>query len=240
MALGYARSRPPLHRRIVEMVQLPRVARALDIGCGSGLSTRALEGVAAVRIGIEPVEAMVRVAPAVAPGAGFVHGAAERLPFRDASFNLVTAAGSLNYVDLDLFFPEVRRVLARDGSLLVYDFSQGRSFRDSPAMGQWFDEFVRRYPPPPGHARPLSPAILAGMPSGLQVVSAAHFDMPLRMTATGYADYIMTETNVSNAIAAGASAEDIRSWCVSGIDAAFAGAAREVLFPAYLALMQRP
>jgi ubiquinone/menaquinone biosynthesis C-methylase UbiE len=36
----------------------------------------------------------------VAPDAGFVVGQAERLPFATSSFDLVTAAGSLNYTDL--------------------------------------------------------------------------------------------------------------------------------------------
>ena len=237
MALGYAQSRPPLHERIVALANLPHANRALDIGCGSGLSTRALQHTAAVRVGIEPVDAMVRVAPQVAPGASFVHTGAEKLPFISAVFDLLTAAGSLNYVDLDSFFPEARRVLTTNGTLLVYDFSQGRSFTDSPALDNWFDEFATRYPPPPGHARKLDPDILAAMNTGFRVTRAQPFEIPLNMSPAGYVDYAMTETNVANAIDRGTPERQIRTWCIESLQTTFGHRTRDVLFRGYFAIM---
>ena len=137
MAAGYAASRPPLHRRIVERasVALGSPRRALDIGCGAGLSTRALEGLASHCVGLEPAEAMLRWTRGIAPQANFVLGRAEALPFAGRSFDLLTAAGSLNYVaGLDLFFGEAARVLDPRGRLLVYDFRKGRSFPHSEAL----------------------------------------------------------------------------------------------------------
>src|SRR5512134_2212519 len=84
MAEGYAKSRPPVHQEILRRVKQhvpPRCAVALDVGCGAGLSTQALHGIAEEIIGLEPVEAMVQWAFRVAPQAGFVVGAAEALPF---------------------------------------------------------------------------------------------------------------------------------------------------------------
>ena len=83
MAAGYAASRPPLHRRIVERasVALGSPRRALDIGCGAGLSTRALEGLASHCVGLEPAEAMLGWTRGIAPQANFVVGRAEALPF---------------------------------------------------------------------------------------------------------------------------------------------------------------
>jgi ubiquinone/menaquinone biosynthesis C-methylase UbiE len=107
MAAGYANSRPPVHPRILERVRphLPApVRRALDVGCGAGLSTRALHGIAEHRIGMDPAEPMLQWTAAVAPGAKFIVGAAEALPFANGSVDLITAAGSLNYVNLDSFF----------------------------------------------------------------------------------------------------------------------------------------
>ena len=225
MALGYARSRPPLHERIVALAGLPRCSRALDIGCGSGLSTRALAGTATTSIGIEPVEAMVKVAPQVAPGASFVHGRAEALPFAARTFDLLTAAGSLNYVDLDLFFLEARRVLAKNGLLFVYDFSQPRD--DS------FSQFTTRYPPPPGHARKLDPDILAALPSGFRLTRSQSFEIPLPMSPAAYIDYAMTETNVAHAIAQGTPEAEIRRWCTDSLHTT----PRDVLFPGYFAVL---
>ena len=59
MAAGYAKSRPEVHPHIIERarkhlpVPLP-VAHALDVGCGAGLSTRALQTIARHALGIDP------------------------------------------------------------------------------------------------------------------------------------------------------------------------------------------
>jgi SAM-dependent methyltransferase len=101
MAAGYALFRPPIHARILERVRphlSVRVRRALDVGCGAGLSTRALHELAEHCIGIEPAEAMLERSGAVAPGDDFVVGVAEAIPFAKDSIDLISAAGSLNYV----------------------------------------------------------------------------------------------------------------------------------------------
>jgi predicted TPR repeat methyltransferase len=46
-----------------------------------------------------------------------------------ASLDLIAAAGSLNYVALDRFFPEAARILAPNGLLLAYDFPQRPQLR---------------------------------------------------------------------------------------------------------------
>jgi ubiquinone/menaquinone biosynthesis C-methylase UbiE len=89
-----------------------RLGRALDIGCGAGLSTAALESLAETVVGLEPVQAMLTHSRVVAPGALFLVGRAERLPFSAGAFDLIAAAGALNYVDVDLFLPDAVRVLA--------------------------------------------------------------------------------------------------------------------------------
>ena len=245
MAAGYASARPAVHPRVIERVAAALgihapVERALDVGCGAGLSTRALQPLARLCCGIEPVEAMLRGSASTAPGAVFAAGAAELLPVRSQSVDLVSAAGSLNYVDLDRFFPEVRRVLRPHGWLVAYDFSQGCTFSASSVLQQWFAEFRRRYPPPTGDVRPLDPEILAGLDSGLTAGPCEHLEIWLPFTAGRYLDYVMTETNVAMAIGAGAAASEIREWCRATLDPLFAAEEREVLFRAYYACFRLP
>lgn len=246
-AEGYARARPKVHpwvvARLHERLQLSgRLGCALDVGCGAGLSTAPLRALARVCLGIEPVAAMLRFAGAVAPGAAFAVARAEDLPVRSGSVDLLTAAGSLNYVDdLGRFFAEARRALAPGGTLAVYDFGQGGSCRETPALAAWFLGFSRRYPLPAGSARPLDPAILASFEptSGLRLDDALQFERGVDLTLEGYLDYLMSEANVPAAVASGAREEEIRAWCAHTLQPVFEGAAREVVFEGYLACLVR-
>jgi SAM-dependent methyltransferase len=240
MALGYATSRPPVHARVIERVSasLNRTFRlALDIGCGAGVSTRALAGLAADCIGLEPVEPMLKWAWKTAPFARFIVGTAEAIPLRDQSVDLITAAGSLNYANLDLFFPEAARVLTQDGVLVVYDFSPGRSFRNHTGLEAWFSNFYSRYPPPPNESRDLSPAILSEITSRFRLRCHRQFEIAIPMTPAFYVDYMMTETNVAAAVRSGVPHSEIKSWCAETLAAIWNGAERDVLFRGYFACM---
>lgn len=245
MAQGYAAARPAVHGLVLREVwkslgQGVRAARALDIGCGSGLSTRELLPLCGKCFGVEPAVSMLRLARAVAPGAEFAAGSAERLPFADGSMELMTAAGSLNFCDVERAFPEMLRVLAEGGRLVVYDFEPGRLMRDSDALEQWFGEFQRRYPPPVNAAVHLDPERLAKLARGFTCGPWARFEGGLALEAEFYGRYMMTETNVAQAARRGGDAGEIRAWVETTLRPVFAGRPREVLFDGYWAVFGKP
>jgi ubiquinone/menaquinone biosynthesis C-methylase UbiE len=243
MAEGYAKARPPVHERVIERVKThfgegKTFRRALDVGCGAGLSTKALAGLAVNSIGLEPAESMLQWRHSIAPHDQFIAGAAEAIPIRDGAVDLIAAAGSLNYVKLDLFFREAARLLTPNGRILVYDFSPGRRFRDSPALDEWYSTFQSRYPRPPNEARPLDPEILARLDSGFQVAAYEYFEIALTLTPAFYIEYVLTETNVAFAVRNGAPADQIRKWCEESLRPVWNGKDREVFFSGYFACMQ--
>jgi SAM-dependent methyltransferase len=236
MARGYAAARPPVHGLILKeawrALGIVRVAgRALDVGCGSGISTRELLAAGAECVGMDPAVSMVQLAGSVAPGAAFVAGGAEQLPFADSSFELITAAGSLNYCDEARAFPELLRVLAESGWLVVYDFSPGRRMRGSRALEEWFAEFQQRYPPPPA-----GPALAPGYGGGRW----EKFEGALELDERFYARYMMTETCVAEAVREGANPHEIRAWIEESLRPVFAGRPREVVFDGYWAAFAKP
>lgn len=124
--------RPPydeFERRIAALAR-PR-AVVLDIGAGTGAFSASAHGEGRFLVAADISPSSLRIARQRAAEAGItVHAVcadAERLPFRDRSVDLVTAAGALYCVQLDSVSREMRRILKQDGAWVIVD-----SLDDSP------------------------------------------------------------------------------------------------------------
>lgn len=240
LAAAYAFDRPPIHEQILRSARLDRQAdRALDVGCGAGLSTAALAPLARGAVGLEPIPTMLAHHRTVAPQARFVIGQAERLPFAAGSFDLVTAAGSLNYTDLPSALAEIARVLTQDGTFLLYDFSVGRRSVNGDGLADWFALFEQRFPWPPGW-QPFDVRELPLAGYGLRLVDYTDVETRLPMAFDAYLRYMLSEVNVDNAIARGAcSAEEARDWCRTTLETVFADGEVTVVIPGHIATLAR-
>ncbi len=244
MAIGYAQARPGVHPHVIALLDDwlggRRFDRALDVGCGAGLSTRPLLGLARQCVAIDPSEAMVSAARQVVPEAASLVAAAQAIPLPDRDVGLATAAGSLNFArDLDACWPELARIIAPGGVLAVYDFSVARTFagRDTTGLVRAFGEFADRYPSPVSQAIPLSPSILADRATAFRLVRGEPFALPLPLTADAYVRYLLTETNVHAAIRRGTPVEDVEAWLTAHVAPLFEGGPRDLLFEGYLAVL---
>jgi SAM-dependent methyltransferase len=98
---------------------LPPVAglRCLDMGCGEGHNTRLLAGQGADVVAIDLAEAFLAAAVGLTSGGiSFLHADGATLPFRDATFDAVTAFMTLQDVaDPELVLREIARVLRPGG-----------------------------------------------------------------------------------------------------------------------------
>lgn len=93
----------------------------LELGCGAGQWSRSLAGEAARLVGVDVSEAQLGAARAAMGPRRFplVQGAAERLPFTEASFDLVFCDhGGLSWAPPEVAAGEAARVLRRAGRLV--------------------------------------------------------------------------------------------------------------------------
>ena len=238
LAAAYAFSRPPIHRHVIGrlMRHLPPAAvvhAALDVGCGAGASTAALLPLARRVIGLEPYAPMLAHASAVAAGAAFLVGRAEALPFPPASFDLVTAAGALNYADVEVSLSEVARVLSPHGLFVPYDFSAGRRLRDDGRLGDWYARFRARFPSPGGYALDLPALPYRG--HGLDLVDYEEIEVAIRMSSAAYVDYLLGDAGVELALSRGQRESEVRRFCEDGVGDVFSAGSRDVVFEAQIA-----
>lgn len=122
-ARHYAAYRPPLHSMILGRALLRGASFdvGLDVGCGTGYSAVALAEYCKDVHGIDPSASMLERAIAHEK-VQYVDGAAERIPLPSDAVDVITFAGSLFYVNVDVAGEEVRRVGRGRAIVIVYDF----------------------------------------------------------------------------------------------------------------------
>jgi SAM-dependent methyltransferase len=131
-------TRPPwnhniaYHPRVLAAAPRP-CRRALDVGCGRGLLTRELLGVADEVVGIDPDAPTLdhaRTALAAEPRASFVEGDALGYPFAAGSFDLVATIAALHHMPLIPALTRFRELLAPGGVLAMIGLAPRTTLED--------------------------------------------------------------------------------------------------------------
>jgi SAM-dependent methyltransferase len=117
----YERSRPdypgPAVETLVGELGIADGRRLLELGAGTGKLTRMLTGTGAAIVAVEPVEPMRRHLSAELPDVSAVAGAAEALPFGEATFDAAVAAQAFHWFDGERALSELHRALRPGGRL---------------------------------------------------------------------------------------------------------------------------
>jgi ubiquinone/menaquinone biosynthesis C-methylase UbiE len=119
------RPRPPvaLLDVLCRYARAERPALVVDLGCGTGLSTRAWSGRAERVIGAEPNPAMLAAAEAeAAPGVEYTQSFARETGLPDAAADIVTCSQSLHWMEPLPVFREAARILRPGGVFAAYDY----------------------------------------------------------------------------------------------------------------------
>jgi SAM-dependent methyltransferase len=243
VAAGYASARPYLHPQVFaqarELAGLAgRARRALDVGCGTGLSSKALLDLAHEVVGIDASLPMLHRASR-APGVRYVASGAEALPFRERAFDLVVACGSIDWVDRARFMPRVAELVAGGGWLLSLDFGDTGRSPDVPGLDRWYDEvFLEEYPRPASSDPMITPDEAAR--HGFSAPLHRDFASACPFTAPRYAEFLMTESSVIAAVEYGRDDEGrVRAWLEAELAPLFGGGERRVAFGGYIQALRR-
>ena len=121
-----ARPRPPaaLLELVPPLLGEDRIRLVVDLGSGTGRSTRFWAGVADEAIGVEPSAEMRGHAAEVTtePNVRYVEGTGARTGLPAGSADLVTASQSIHWMDPEPTFAEIARILRPGGVLCAYEY----------------------------------------------------------------------------------------------------------------------
>lgn len=117
--------------------------RVLDAGCGDGVLSLALAARGASVTGVDADARMLAAAAARARSAGtasrFACGTVERLPFADASFDMVAAVTVLCFLsEPGRALAEFRRVLVPRGTLVIGELNRWSAWALGRRLRAWF------------------------------------------------------------------------------------------------------
>ncbi|HEV2705904.1 MAG TPA: methyltransferase domain-containing protein [Pyrinomonadaceae bacterium] len=232
-AAGRIYFHPLVVGRIRELLSLREpVARALDVGCGTGLSSVALKEIAREVVGLDASQEMLAHAPRDA-GLVYLCAVAERLPFAARRFDLLTMSQVFHWVEVRAFFAEAARVLRARGWLVVYDNYMTGRMRGNDEFEAWFREaYLRRYPSPPRGALSFDEEETRG--AGFELFAHERQASAVEFSVAGLVDFLSTQSNVIAAVEGrGEEIDAAKEWLTKGIRPHFGEAARaEFLFDA--------
>jgi SAM-dependent methyltransferase len=238
VANRYARARPALHHHVTELIlaRQPRVRRAIDLACGTGLSTTPLLEVARHVAGVDVSPEMLTLAPR-SERVSYTQAAAERIPFEDAAFDLATICSALHW-----FGPpalrELHRVVRAEGTLVVYDVWFPAEMVGEPRFAEWMSEVCApRYPSVPKQHDNLGNLLDVGFRPTWSADPRYEVGMDLQTLAA----YLMTHSERVAAIEDGRETEAEQSeFLTDGLRLLFPpGVERTVVFAIWIQAFRR-
>jgi ubiquinone/menaquinone biosynthesis C-methylase UbiE len=154
LAAAYAKHRcthPDVLKRLLEEGRLSFTSRILEVGCGTGNYTVAIEeAIGSECWGVDPSWEMMAKAKSRAASGRFKEGRAECLDFPDGFFDLVFSVDVIHHVeDRPAHFREASRIL-RSGGLVCTVTDSEEIIRHREPLSTHFPETIeielRRYP----------------------------------------------------------------------------------------------
>jgi ubiquinone/menaquinone biosynthesis C-methylase UbiE len=202
----YAEGRPYVHHVAASEIlrRCGHVARAADIGCGTGLSARALLGGADAVVGVDPSIEML--------GAAFRHasihyvvGAAEQLPLASASCDLATIGSAFHWCDRQAMFTELERVVRRGGGVAIYD-AELTGLAEAPTLIDWLRGNYWTSLPRCEHNGAFDVRLHVRRP--FTIVANTTLRAEVAMTHDELVSFVLSQASSINAVTAGAASTD--------------------------------
>lgn len=247
IAEGYAKDRPFLHGHVMEALKEKlnlsgNLENGLDIGCGAGLSTKALRMICSHVTGTDISPEMVQAAAALYNDASyhFVQSKAEEFEAEPESFDIVTAAGVINWIDETKFLPLLHTLLKKNGILLIYDFWITGEMEGIPGYTSWWNEEYLVHFPKPKRKENIWTADDVS-PYRFCILERENYKTAYPMNKEQFIRFMLLQSNVIARVEEnGCSLDEVREWFSDTLSPIFTGAeTKNLIFSGYNWYLQR-
>jgi SAM-dependent methyltransferase len=239
----YAKGRPDLHppivRRICEVTGCSRFGAVLDVGCGTGLSTRALADVADRVVGVDSSADMLAHAAQV-PAIAYQLARAESLPFADGSFDLINVGLAFHWFQQEAFLREARRVLRADGGwLVIYNSGFLGQLHGEDDFARWHrDVYLARYPTPPRSRASVTDERVR--PFGFRLARKETHDQDIPLSRDEFVSYLLTQSNVIAVVEQGTERlEDVAQFLQTASEPFFRGETKALKWQSHIDFLRK-
>ena len=241
VAQGY-KKRPFLHKQVMERFQKEVTGQifshGLDVGCGAGLSSKALKLICRHVTGADISPEMIRVAKEVcgdSQGYDFVVSRAEEIPVAGKKYDMVTAAGVIQWVERRAFLQNLQNMMKEQGYVLIYDFciSDRMKGAGNAAYAAWWNEsYLREFPKPYRNEEIWTKEDVE--PYGFSMLRQVQYEMEYEFDRDSFIEFMMIQSNVNAKIEKGIrDTGEVREWFVQSLEPVFGGAKKTFIFTGY-------
>lgn len=245
IAEGYAKDRPWLHKAVIDRLKRDLTGEkvfegGLDIGCGAGLSSKALGLICENVTGIDISEEMIEVCKQLydSPKYHFRVSNADDFKEEKIKFDIVTAAGVINWVNREQFLGSMHGIMNPKGLLLIYDFWITDIMSEIPAYTAWWNkEYLMKFPKPPRNEEiwrkeQISPYF--------QIISQKEYQIEHFFDLEAFVRFLLIQSNVNEQIKLQKETpESANAWLMDSLSPMFAGEERKLQFNAYSWYLER-
>ncbi|MBQ9135606.1 MAG: class I SAM-dependent methyltransferase [Lachnospiraceae bacterium] len=213
---------------------MEHLENGLDVGCGAGLSTKALRILCEHVTGTDISPEMIAVCNKLYTDSSYTFyvSKAEENPIPIKPYDIITAAGVVNWVDKDMFLDNAEKILKDNGFIVVYDFWISDRMGYEPKYTEWYQEqYLKKFPKP---YRKENVWQQHDLTDAFEMEKQVTYELRYEFSLEEFIDFMMIQSNVNERIEKGIlSVEEVRHWMESSLRPIFDNRKRTLLFEGY-------
>lgn len=241
----YSKGRPYFQHetiaRVKEYLQLnDKLSIALDVACGTGLSSKALLAIANKVLATDSSKQMLHYA-FIDSNIEYTVAVAENQPFANNIVDIITVCSGVHWFNIDTFLAEAYRLLKANGWLVLYDNFFIGEMVGCPEFRDWYyTVYLNKFPAPPRNDTYLwnKDNIL---PLGFNFVFEDRFTNKVLFNKEQAGLYFTTQSNIIAQVEHGEiTLEDAQKWLNNQLSSFFdnKGTPREIKYGNWIKYLQ--